>query len=258
MVKSAWRFLGSINLSIWLLLGIALNLTVGSRYAKHLPKVFGQLNYLRFQEWITGNGPDCSWWVWSLFLLLFLFGVNTVACTVDRLFELLKKRRDYSFGAFALVVAPSLMHLCFLVIIGGHAVSQFTAEIRQMPVTSGTKLALSSAEVAVLDSRCSFRTEPALAGQVRECRVSLSLSSPSGDINREITMLHPILWEGYTLTLTMAGKPAENETPAMKLIVKRDPGLPMILFGNALLCLLMLCYFPIILRKKVGGNGACH
>jgi hypothetical protein len=258
MVRSVWRILGSINLTIGLLLGIALNLAVGSRFAKYLPKIYGQLNHLRFQEWLTGNGTGYSWWVWSLFFLLFLFGVNTFACTVDRLFELLKKRSDYSFGAFSVVVAPSVMHLCFLVIIGGHAVSQFTSEIRQMPVTSGARLALSSVNVTVLGSRCSYRSEPALAGQVRDCRVSLSLSSPSGEINREITMLHPILRDGYTLTLTMAGKPAAYEAPAMMLIVKRDPGLPMILFGNALLCLLMLWYFPIILRKKMEGNGRCH
>lgn len=252
MGRQLWRLISSINLTIWLLLAIALNLAVGSRYAKNLPHVFGQLNYLRFQEWLTGNGPDSSWWVWTLFLLLFLFGVNTAACTTDRLFYLLKKRQVYPSGAFAVMIAPSLMHLCFLVVIGGHAISQFTAEIRQIPVTSGEKITLSAAEVTVLDSRCSFRTEPSLAGQVRDCGARLSLSSPSGTVNREIIMLRPIVWEGCTITLTMEGKPAAHETPAMKLIVKRDPGLSLILAGNALLCVLMTCYFPLLLRNKNG------
>jgi hypothetical protein len=253
MVRSIWRLLASINLTIWLLLGIALNLTVGSRYAKTLPLVYGQLNSLRFQEWLINAGPDVSWWIWSLFLLLFLFGVNTFACTADRLFNLLKNRKEYSFGSFAVVVAPSVMHLCFLAIIGGHAVSQFTADIRQLPVTKGAVLSLPSSAITVKDSRCSFRSEPPLAGQASACRIVVSLSSSSGAVTREIGVLHPIFWEGYTLHLTMAGRPSPGETPAMKLVVKKDPGLSLILMGNALLCLLMLCYFPIILRNK---NGA--
>jgi hypothetical protein len=253
MVRSIWRFLGSINLTIWLLLGIAFNLAVGSRYAKHLPKVYAQLNFLRFQEWLTGNGTDCSWWVWSLFFLLFLFGVNTAVCTTERLFDLLRRRKDYSFGAFAVLVSPSLMHLCFLVIISGHAVSQFTADVRQMPVKKDARLSLPSAVIIVNGSRCSFRTEPALAGQALECAAVLSLSSPSGTVTRELGVLHPIFWEEYSIHLAMAGKTNPGETPAMKLVVKRDPGLPLIIFGNALLCLLMLWYFPIILRKQNGG-----
>jgi hypothetical protein len=253
MGKSMWRFLSSVNLTVWLLLAIAVNLAIGSRYAKSLPAVYGRLNYLRFQEWLTGNGLDASWWVWSLFLLLFLFGVNTAVCTADRMVELLKIRRNYSLGDFAVMLAPSVMHLCFLVIISGHAVSQFSADIRQMPVSSGAKLSLASAEVTVLDSRRSYHTEAALAGQLREFGVTLSLSSPSGAVTRNVSVLHPLSWEEYTLTLTMAGKPAANEAPTMKLIVKRDPGLPLILVGNALLCLLMLWYFPCIFRTRNGG-----
>jgi hypothetical protein len=253
MGRSLWRFFSSINLTIWLLLAIAVNLVVGSRYAKAFPAVYGRLNYLRFQEWLTGTGPGCSWWVWSLFLLLFLFGVNTFVCTAERLNELLKTRHDHSFGAFALAAAPSLMHLCFLVIVGGHALSQFAADIRQLPVVTGAKVAISSMEVTILDSRCSYRTEPALAGQVRECGATISLSSPSGTSHHTVSLLHPVSRDGYTLTLSMAGKPTPTDVPATKLIVKRDPGLPMILFGNALLCILMLWYFPSIRQKRNGG-----
>ncbi len=41
----------------------------------------------------------------------------------------------------------------------------------------------------------------------------------------------------------------------MNMVVKRDPGLVPILMGNGALCLLMLWYFPIILKNRNGGNS---
>jgi hypothetical protein len=252
VLRSAWRFLADINLSIWLLLAISFNLAIGSQYAKYTSRI-EQLNTLRFQDWILLNGLPVSWWVWSLFILLFLFAINTAVCTSDRLLFLIRRRTDYRFASFALTVSPSIMHLSFLIIIGGHAISQFTADIRLVPVTPGTRFNLSSSTVTVLDSRCSFRTEPELAGQVRECGASLALSSPAGTITRDIGVLRPVVREGYSIHLILDGRPKPGEIPARHLIIKRDPGLPLIIFGNALLCLLMLWYFPVIIRNRNAG-----
>jgi hypothetical protein len=253
MSRSILRFLGSVNLSIWLLLAVSLNLAVGSQYAKHLKETFDQLNFLRFQEWIGLNRTADSWWVWTLFALLFLFGVNTAVCTAERLVFLLKKRKEYRLGAFAVTVSPSVMHLCFLVIIGGHAISQFTADIRQLPVADGARLSLSSATVTVHGYRCVYRAEPKLRGLVKGCAATLSLSSPKGVEIRKVGILRPVFWNGYSIHLNVMGKPIQGETPKLRIVVKRDPGLILILLGNVVLCILMLWYFPIIIRNRNGG-----
>lgn len=259
MGKLMWRFLGSVNLSIWLLLAIAINLAVGGRYAKSLPAVYGELNYLRFQDWLTGNGLDASWWVWSLFFLLSLFGMNTAACTADRLAGLLKNRREYSLRALTVAAAPSVMHLCFLVIIGGHAISQFAADIRRVEAKPGAGTSLAASQVTVLDDGCSREKGVAVQGRAGQCGARLFLSSPSGAVTRTVYSLSPVSWQGYTITLAMAGKPAGNKAPPVEIIIKKDPGLPLILFGNALLCLLMLWYFPVMmLRKNREDDRPCH
>jgi hypothetical protein len=254
MLDKTWRFLGSVNLTIWLLLALSLNLAIGSQYAKYLGATYNQLNFLRFQEWLAVNGIHESWWVWSLFALLALFGANTAVCTADRLYFLLKKRRDYRFSAFVVTVSPSVMHLCFLVIIGGHAISQFSADIRQLPVVDGAQLSLSPAVVSVQEFRCSYRTEPGLTGLPEQCSVTLSLASPKGTVIREVGILSPLFWEGYSIHLNVLGKIVRGETPKLQLIIKKDPGLPLILIGNVFLCILMLWYFPIIIKNRNGGK----
>lgn len=253
MYKQAWKFFGSTDLSIWLLVCISANLAVGVIYCRFFPKVFNELNYQTFQDWILHNGTATSWWVWFLFFLLFLFSLNTAACTTDRLAELLKKRNDRTRREFAVLVSPSIMHLCFLVLIAGHAVSQFTAQTRQIPAARGATVTLSNATLTVLGSRCTSHDEPGLSGMPKECSASLAISSPNGTVTREIAVLHPILIDGYSIHLGLAGKGKAWETPSLLLSIRKDPGLPLILLGNAVLCVLMLWYFPIILRNRNGG-----
>jgi hypothetical protein len=255
MAIKLWRFFTSINLTIWLLFAITLNLAVGSRYAHQWPQIYGQLNVQRFQEWLTGIESQHSWWVWTLFALLTLFALNTATCTADRIYSLYTRRKEFTPRAFAVVIAPSLMHLCFLVIIGGHAVSQFAAHIVELPVSTAARITAPAATIAITDSSCTFHREPGLAGLPRQCSASLSLTNSDGTTQTEtIQVLHPLLWQGYSLHLTLAGKTSRAETPQLNLVVKNDPGLPLIIFGNGLLCLLMLGYFPIILRNRNGGQ----
>ncbi len=250
MHRSLWQLFSSITLSIWLLLAISVTLLIGSLYSRYLPTTYNKLDYARFQDWLPSHGFEVSWWIWLLFLLLTLFAINTATCTAERLWELLKKRSELPFASFTLLISPSVMHLCFLVIIGGHAISQFSSDIRQLPAHSGMKTALSSGTLAVLDTRCSFRTEPGLTGILRACTAHLSFSSEKGTVVRSISFMESTVVGGYSIHLIMAGKAKQGKAPEMKLVMKKDPGLALILLGNLLLCILMIWYFPAILRSR--------
>jgi len=250
MYRSLWRFFSSINLSIWLLLAISLTLLIGSLYSRLLPTTFNQLDYARFQDWLPSHGFEVSWWIWLLFLLLTLFAINTATCTAERLRELLKKRSEFPFTSFTLLISPSVMHLCFLAIIGGHAISQFSSDIKQMPARSGMEITLPSGTLTVLDSQCFYRSEPGLTEMLRSCTARLSFSSKQGIITRSAGLLQPTFLGGYSIHLTMAGKAKQGTAPQMQLVIKKDPGLSVILLGNIFLCILMLWYFPAILRTR--------
>ena len=175
MLRSLWKFFGIVNLTIWLLLAISLNLAVGSQYAKQFREIFNQMNYLRFQDWVGQHSLTESWWVWTLLFLLVLFGLNTAVCTTDRLITLVRRRGEYGTGAFALLISPSLMHLCFLVVIAGHAVSLFGIQVRSAPVTPGARLSLGPVEVIANGQLTTYWNAPKLAGIARQYRVPLLL-----------------------------------------------------------------------------------
>jgi hypothetical protein len=253
VLKFLWKFLGDVNLTIWLLLAITLNLVIGSRYAKQFREIFNQLNYLRFQDWVAKHTLAESWWVWLLLFLLVLFALNTAVCTTDRLFLLVKRRKEYGFTPFVLAIAPSLMHLCFLVVIAGHAISLFSVQVRQMPVTPNAVMTFPPLSITARDQRSVYWSEPKLAGVARQHSVPLVVTTPAGTVSDEVAILEPVFRDGVSIHLDTAGKAKPGEAQRLKLIVKHDPGLYPILIGNALICLLMLLYFPSVLKNRNGG-----
>ncbi|MGA7827695.1 MAG: hypothetical protein WCA04_08550 [Geobacteraceae bacterium] len=258
MHRSLWRFFSSINLSIQVLFAISFTLLIGSFYAKKSPAIYNELNFARFQEWLPVHGFASSWWLWLLFFLLALFGINTAICTSRRLLELLKARNEFRLKSFAVIISPSIMHLCFLAIIGGHALSQFSVETQQLPVHRGLALHLESGTLTVRDSNYTFRSEPGLNGILRSFTTRLTLSSKNGTQSVTVGLMEPASLEGYHLHLIPVGKASPGKLPEMKLVVKKDPGLAIILLSNLLLCMLMIWYFPIIIRnrKRTGADVA--
>ncbi|HOP41294.1 MAG TPA: hypothetical protein PLI53_09650 [Geobacteraceae bacterium] len=244
------RFFCSVDLSIRLLLGLSLLLLVGGIEARLHPAIFGRLNFQRFQDWFPTHDLESTWWVWLLFFLLTLFAINTAACTTERLLELVKNRHEQASYSFLMLLSPSIMHLCFLAIIGGHAISQFSAESREVPAQAATAIQLNSGVLKIIDCRCSYHREPGLAGLAKTCTAHLSFSTTEGITTRSVSLLQPILLDGFNVHLVMAGKTELGKIPAMKLVLRKDLGLGFILFGNLILCLLMTWYFPVIIRNR--------
>jgi hypothetical protein len=252
MIKRLWKAIAGIRLTLWLLGLITVNLLVGSVYAKLMP-VFGELNVRLFPAWLMTRGDAHSWWLFSLFGLLFLLFANTSACTLERVTFLWRRRRQHRFPLFALLLAPSIMHFCFLFIVGGHALTEFVGSKQRLPAVAGERVTVEDLEITLLDRHYSFWQEPALQGVMRQCTATLELKKGTSIVQRRIAILEPIFWKGFTLHLGMAGKPGAEDFPPLEIVVKKDPGLQLILLGNSVLCLLMLWYFPQIHKIRQGG-----
>jgi len=114
------------------------------------------------------------------------------------------------------------------------------------------ELHLATGTLTVIDSKCEFRSEPGLSGILRSCTTRLSLSTEKEITSGSVGLMKPSSLGGYRIHLILDGKPKPGKIPEMRLVVKNDPGLAVILAGNLLLCLLMLWYFPVIIRKRQG------
>jgi hypothetical protein len=68
---------------------------------------------------------------------------------------------------------------------------------------------------------------------------------------KQISFLHPLYWQGYSFHLGMDKR--SSKSPELKISIKRNPGIRLILFGFTVLILLMVWYFPQINKNIKGG-----
>jgi hypothetical protein len=248
-----WRSLGSINFTIWLLVLIACNLAIGGLYARLYPKMIGRLDYMRFQDWISADVLSTGWWILLLFLMIFMLSINTAICTVDQLLVAVKRRSKDHPGAFFANLFPPLMHVCFIVVILGHAVSQFAFEEIRLPVRPGTVIDLSTGRLTVDNQDCVNWDKPGLRGVVKQCSATLALRTPGETIHRKVGILSPVFWEDYAIHMKMSGNPKPGELPRLELLIKRDPGLKPMLLGGVLFSILIVLHFAKIFKSHRGG-----
>lgn len=250
MFKAIWQLLLSVKLTIYLLFLVSLNLAIGAFYIKEYPTIFRPLNQMLFPDWFKEHSMGESWWILFLIFLLVLLGVNTFACTVDRLAALWSKRREYSFNVFFLKISPSLMHIFFLVALSGHALSIFTGTHKQFPLKTGEKIVISDLNLEVKEIRPMFWKNPLLQYPLRQCTVVLDLETPSGIHPKKLSFLHPFWFAGWSFHLDANPK---SEPLMFMVLMKKDPGTRLILVGGAGLSLLMLWYFLNINKNKKEG-----
>lgn len=253
MLKRIWHFCGDVKVTFWLLLFISFNLALGSYYVRFYPQLFKPLNDFLFQDWFKLHGQnhlDKMWWLGTLFALILILGINTTVCALNRLAGLWPKRKQMGSRIFFLKITPSFIHLCFLVIITGHLLSLIAGSNQTFLIKPGSKISLPlQASVELVDQNCDcYQTPALLKGFIKQCTISLKLQKSEKMALKRISFLHPLFWQGFSFHLNMAKKP--DKFPELKLHIKRDPGLKLILPGFTVMVLLMLWYFPQTNKNK--------
>jgi hypothetical protein len=252
MLQRIWKICGSVSVTLFLLLLVSFNLTIASFYVKCYPQIFRPLNNFLLQDWFRfygQNNPDKIWWLWTMFGLLFALGFNTGICTLDRIRNLLARRHTMDTRGFLLKITPSLIHICFLIMLSGHLISMISGFNKRIPV--GPELETPpSIQAQLLDQRCDyFRSPELLTGQLDQCMLLLKLYTGKEEVMKQLSFLNPFTYQGFSFHLIRDKKTKEG---GLQIIIKRDPGLKFILFGFTLLVLLMLWYFPTLPKNTKG------
>ena len=247
MLGKIWKFLASVRLTIYLLFGTALNLGIAALYLKFYPQVFRPLNKMAFGEWFNAYADGRCWWLVTLLFLLLLLGINTAACTSERIVELWGKRKEYSRRRFFFYLTPSLVHLFFLAALAGHALSLFTATHKEFPFSQGDKLELPPLNIEIKEIQPEFWEHPLIVHPLRQCTVSMDIHTTNKIIPKEIRFLHPFWFQGWSFHLDANPKAKPIQ---YILLVKKDPGTRWILLGGVGLSLLMLWYFMEVRKNK--------
>jgi len=256
MVKRIRDFCGDIKVNFWLIFAVSLNLAAGAYYIKFNPALFKSLNHSLVQDWFIQYGqhhPGQSWWLVLLFALAFFLGVNTFVCACKRIAQLWPQRKQSGFRVFSVKISPSLIHLCFVIILAGHFFSLIAVDERNIPVQLNQKIILSEGNSMEVISRQveRYTTLAAFEGAVKQCSVIVKIQSPQKSEIKELRVLRPIYWQGMSVHLDVLTKKDSQKPaapPELKLIIKKDPGVALVILCFAILCLLMFWYFPQ--RKK--------
>jgi hypothetical protein len=253
MLQRIWKICGSVSVTFFLLLSVSFNLAIASFYVKFYPHIFRPLNNFLLQDWFRFyglNNPDKIWWLWTMFSLLLALGFNTGICTVARIRTLLAKRHTMDMKGFLQKITPSLIHMCFLIMLSGHLISMISGFNRRIPV--GPELETPQPiQAQVLDQRCGYFSSPELLkGHLDQCMLSLRLYNGKEDVVKQLSFLNPFTYQGFSFHLSRDKKANEE---GLQIIIKRDPGLKFILFGFTLLVVLMLLYFAKLPKNTKGG-----
>ena len=285
MIKRIWDFLGDVRLSFWLLLAAAALFLAGMFHSSYDYSYFRAMNELRIQDWLARelpSRPGANWWLPPLVCVLFLLGVNTVICTCNRIIALVAgtKRSAYHFAQSLL---PSIVHILFITVMAGHAITATAGSWTRIPVSHGGNLVIDQSIPPLVVQSIRDTYYPAgslMANRIRQTEVILE---GEGKIRIPLSFLDSVSYHGYRLQLDMvkhkkeqiveaAARPKivdseicnkaetfrsvqRKREPAQKLLILaiKDPGLPVILAAFALILVIMTWYF---ISLAITRNGA--
>lgn len=289
MLKRIWDSLGDIRLSFLLLLAAAALFLAGMFHSSFDYSYFRAMNELRIQDWLARelpSRPGANWWLPALVCVLFLLGANTVICTFTRIITLVAgpKRSAYHFMQSLL---PSIVHLLFITVMIGHAITATAGSWTRVPISPGGKVVIDQSvpPLTVRSIRDAYYPAGSLmANRMRQAEVILE---GEGNIRLPLSFLDSVSYHGYRLQLDMvkhrkekmAEAPARpgivdseicnkaetfrsverKREPAQKLLILaiKDPGLPVILAAFACILVIMTWYFIslAITRNGVQDNS---
>lgn len=116
-MKKLWGFFSSVKLTIILAAIICAVAAWGSILTVNNPRFYRAMDSQVLMEWLLGEGagyPSLTAWIYILIFLVFLFTVNTVVCTADKIWAIAKAKRPVQ--AFF----PHIVHIGFCIALLGH------------------------------------------------------------------------------------------------------------------------------------------
>ena len=87
-MQKIWSFFSSIRLTLYLTYAITIDTIAGSLLLMTNPDVYTGIDRMVLVDWWLNTGSrhlGATWWIPLLVFLVFLFAINTLVCSIDRL-----------------------------------------------------------------------------------------------------------------------------------------------------------------------------
>ncbi len=249
-----WNILGSMKFAKWLLLGAAVLLFAGSICYKQTPEVFVSLNSAMLLDWLGTFGMEnigSAWWFFLLVSTLFLLGINTGICTIERMVRIIGLRNRRSVKTMLFLLAPHIMHFAFLIIMAGYLVL-YTSGInsynnilkpgltRHLP---GSSVMMELHDPLFFTAR--NRHNESLDGLYVDARYTLLFHDGGKTDTRKIGLNYPCLYKGYSIhVIDFNPHKTKSMTDGVwvKLTIIKNVGIPVFIGGVIIFALGVVLY----------------
>lgn len=194
-MRRVWRFFSSVYLTIVLAAVICMVAAWGSIVAMRNPRLFRAFDQEVLFPLLSSLGPEylsLTLWVWALIVLTAVFALNTVVCTVDKVWSVLSSRKPWPS------LFPHLVHIGFLIALLGHLVGSvwgfrsyghvlFKGDVLAVPHEKGLYVRLDETETRALPT-----------GELDYLRTGLTLLGEDGSEIRsaDIGLNSPLIHKG--------------------------------------------------------------
>jgi hypothetical protein len=218
MFAKIYNFLTSLNLGIWLMVGVTLLLAIGSFAGG---EAAATLNSMPLFFWLRETPLAGSWWLWVTIGLLAVMAVNTFLCSIESL------RRKYRQTGLLVLLAPQLMHAGFLFIVLAHLFSAYGGFTQVMQLREGSSVGFPDGS-SVWVGNITATAGP--MGMMTDYSAAVRFGPAVGQVET-IRPNEPFFHGGYGLYLKDVGM---LEVPVALIEVHREPGAGLALAGALL------------------------
>lgn len=246
-MKRLWKFFSRMDLGFWLLMCVSLNLFVGVLVAAFQADEYKKLDSILMPAWLslsTGR-PWLYLWIFSLFILLFLLGVNTAVCMIEYMKTLIDK------GCVLKKLGIILFHAAFVLAIGGHCISTFTGTNEQVMLDAGTTTQVPGTGLT-LETTEIRKIRTTINGEVARLGIEAKLRAVTEDGNSipmNMETMAPQFLLGYSFHLSFMDKGLTGKQA--RLIVRRDYGLVFIMLAGIVALIATALYVWFILLPYI-------
>ena len=220
MFRKIYDSLASLNLGIWLIIGVLLLMAAGS-FGSGASEA-GSINDMPLFAWLRGASAFASWWLWGAIVLLALLAVNTVFCSIESL------RSKFRSGNFLIIIAPQVMHAGFLLIMLAHLLSAYGGSKQIIQVGEGSAIGSPDGSTIRIE-RISGSVGP--MGMMTDFGAEFRYVADGRERTSFVSPNHPLFHNGFGIYVKDVAIVPE---PAALLEIHREPGAGAALAGALL------------------------
>ena len=260
-----WRSLGSVRVAVFLLTLLAVDLSLAYFSINGRSIIFEPMNQVGVWSWLNtyamANLRHTAWFFIFLILLSALV-INTLACTTDRLWQLIRVRLQQRVNKrFHFAMSTHVMHLGMVVILVGYLVSYTMSQVypsltlapQKETIVAGTNIRVELTAMTL--PLYQGKRLATFNDRVIVPTVQLRVVTPTAERTASLGFNSPVRFQGYTFFLQRFSPNRKSGMGHYIVIdVRRDPGVLLYFIGISFFLGGLLSYVIFWIRSRQPGK----